>query len=236
MDGKGAPADAFERAVADLAVKSVVAPALLGPRDLEPLRACVGEGAVDYALVLGAFHFINRIADLLHVDSEALPEGARRFEPLRRIGVRMAARLLSRVDLVNRRGLDRDRRVAEVLRLAVEERDQRSKLARDLIARVQHGVEASLPSCREEAEGFHARPADPVDAFAFVGTRYAARTTEAMIAALKERGFDELAILDLAIAVADANQWARTHRLLGLSAGRFYLDAEGGAAALSAGR
>jgi alkylhydroperoxidase family enzyme len=91
---------------------------------------------------------------------------------------------------------------------------------------VHHGVEAALPSRREEAEGFHPRPADPIDAFAFVGTRYAARTTEGMIEALRRDGFDDVAILDLAIAVADANQWARTHRLLGLEAGLFSLAEE----------
>ena len=72
-------------------------------------------------------------------------------------------------------------------------------------------------------ESFHLRPEDPVEAFAFIGTRYAYRTTEAMIAALRERGYDDLGVLDLAIAVADANQWARLHRLLGLAPELFCL-------------
>jgi hypothetical protein len=37
-----------------------------------------------------------------------------------------------------------------------------------------------------------------------------------MVEALRQAGFDDLRILDLAHAVADANQWARVHRLLGL--------------------
>jgi hypothetical protein len=188
------------------------------------------------------------------VDPEALPEGLRRFELLRRLNVRIAARLFRRVDLANRGyGHTYDRAIAEsghaietltgvalgnrlaplrarphgidILRLALEERDRRSSLPRELIARVQRGVEAALPATTEESLGFHARPRDPVDAFVFVGTRYAARTTLAMIDALRASGFDDLGVLDLAIAVADANQWARTHRLLGLDAGLFYLDA-----------
>jgi alkylhydroperoxidase family enzyme len=71
---------------------------------------------------------------------------------------------------------------------------------------------------RDHVKDFHARPADPVEAFAFVGTRYAQRATDAMVDALRGAGFDDLGILDLAIAVADANQWARMRRLLGLPA------------------
>jgi hypothetical protein len=81
---------------------------------------------------------------------------------------------------------------------------------------VQRVVEAALPRSAKDAAGFHARPQDPVDAFAFVGTRYAYRTTPELIAALRRGGHDDLAILDLAIAVADGNQWARLHRLAGL--------------------
>ena len=182
-----------------------------------------------------------------------MPEGLRRFELLRRLNVRIAARLFRRVDLANRAyGRTYDQAIAEsgralevllaaplgnrlaplrarpqgidILRLALEERDRRSSLPRELTARVHSGVEAALPATREEAVGFHARPPDPVDAFVFVGTRYAARTTPAMIDALRASGFDDLGVLDLAIAIADANQWARTHRLLGLDAGLFYLD------------
>jgi hypothetical protein len=223
------------------------------PGDLDGLRALVGAGALDYALVAGAFHFINRIADLLGVDSEALPAPLRRFEALRRATVALGARVLrARVDLRPRRddsnyerevaalgalvGPD-DRMVAartleplrsrpgvvEVLRLAIEERDRRSSLDRATLARVHGIVEGALPAAREDAEGIHVRPSDPVETFAFVGTRYAARTTREMIERLRAAGLDDLAILDLAIAVADANQWARMHRLLGLPAALFSL-------------
>jgi hypothetical protein len=115
-------------------------------------------------------------------------------------------------------------RVLEVLRLALEEHTDRSTLERPALARVQRVVEDALPGERTAAEGFHARPTDPVEAFAFVGTRYARRTTPAMIDALRAAGFDDLGILDLAIAVADANQWARQRRLLGLPAWILHVD------------
>ena len=66
------------------------------------MRAIVGDGALDYALVLAGFHFINRVADLLHVDPEALPTPLRRIAPLRRLSVRAASVLLGRMDLANR--------------------------------------------------------------------------------------------------------------------------------------
>jgi len=213
----------------------------------------VGDGAITYALVAGSFHFINRVADLLHVDSEALPERLRKFEILRRWSVQIAAKMFRRVDLVNRPyGCSFDHAIAnsgaaiesligaplgarleplrarphavEILRLALEERAQRSSLTPTLVARVQRGVEDALPTTREDIDGFHVRPRDPVDAFVFVGTRYAARTTMQMIDSLHKAGFDDLGVLDLAIAVADANQWARTYRLLGLDSRLFYLD------------
>lgn len=228
-------------------------PKRLVGRDLDSLRAAAGDGAVTYALVAGSFHFINRIADLLHVDSEALPKGLRRFELLRRLSVRVAARLFRGVDLANRPygqtyeqaiaqsgpaieaalgrpldgrldGLRKRPHAVDILRLALEERDQRSSLPRTLVARIQQGVEDALPGRIEDAVGFHPRPRDPVDAIVFVGTRYAARTTIEMIDAVRSQGFDDLGVLDLAIAIADANQWARTHRVLGLDPGLFYLD------------
>ena len=57
-----------------------------------------------------------------------------------------------------------------------------------------------------------------------MGTRYAYRTTPDMIEALRQEGFDDIGILDLAIAVAEANQWARIHRLLNLNPKLYYLD------------
>jgi len=198
-------------------------------------------------LVLGVFHFINRIADLLHVDAEALPEPLRRFESLRRLGVQIASRILARGDMQNRpyavgwddarsriapllerhdadalRALAPRPKLVEALQLALEERD-RSSVDRATLARIHRTVEAALPVAATDVEGFHPRPPDPVEAFAFVGTRYAYRATAAMIDALRHAGYDDLGILDLATAVADANQWARTHRLLGLPPDLFYV-------------
>jgi hypothetical protein len=242
----------LERALAALVRQSCEAPARLAPADLAPLRALVGDGALDYALVIGAFHFINRIADCLHVDPEALPAPLRRFELLRRASVRLASLLLGRMDLANRvdatsyeealgrilpvveRHLGRAPgdafaplrarpRFIEALRLAIEERDERSSLDRATLARIHRTVETALPACAGDVEGFHTRPRDPVEAFAFVGTRYAYRITEDTITALRRQGYDDLGVLDLAIAVADANQWARNHRLAGLSPDLFYV-------------
>ena len=231
-----------------------VAPARLTPGDLAPVRAIAGDGALDYVLVLGSFHFINRIADLLGVDPQAVPEALRRFEIVRRIGVRIAARLLARMDLANRayapsyeaalesaaplveRALGRPvgetlaplrprPKMIEVLALALAERDERSTLDRGTLARVQRTVEDALPQSLEDSTGFHARPKDPVEAFAFVGTRYPARTTPVMVEALRQGGWDDVGILDLAIAVADANNWARMHRLLDLAPELLYVTA-----------
>jgi alkylhydroperoxidase family enzyme len=245
VDGTATGETPLERALVDLARKTCTAPARLTPADLEPVRAAAGDDAIDYALVIGAFHFINRIADLLHVDAEALPPSLRRFELLRRLTVRVASTLLARMDLAPRdypssfdqavrsaapvfsRALGRPLagelsavaarpKIVETLALALEERDARSSLERTTLVRVHAAVEAALPAAPADVEGFHHRPTDPVEAFAFVGTRYAYRTTQAMIDALRRAGYDDLGILDLATAVADANQWARLHRLLGL--------------------
>ena len=237
----------------ELTRKATSAPAALCPHDLDPLRALKGDAAVDYVLVLGAFHFINRIADLLEVPSEGLPASLRRVEFLRRGFVRIASRLFSSMDLANRRfdrsyeqemeqvdrlqdaaGCCADRSGYEafrarphglaIVRHALEERDDRSSLDRSVLARVHAVVEEALPSGPDEAFGFHPRPTDPVEAFAFVGTRYASRTTEEMVVALRSAGMVDMEIMDLAIAVADANQWARMSRLLGLDPALFYVN------------
>ena len=107
-------------------------------------------------------------------------------------------------------------RLVEVLRLWLEERDTRSLISRAEVARVYSLAEEALSRGNSEATGFHPRPEGALECFVFVGTRDAARTTPAMIEALRRAGYDNLRILDLAHAVADANQWARVHRLLGL--------------------
>lgn len=217
----------------------------MSPADLVALEKLVGDDAIDFVMVLGGFHHINRVADLLHVDAEALPEGLRRFDFMRRLGVRMGARIMGRMDLENRAyehsfeevvaritpllppklrpaaadlfaGLSERPKVVEAICMALEERLLRSTLAPAVRARVAAACRDALPRGADEATGFHPRPADPLDAFAFVGTRYPARVTAEMVAALRGEGFDDVAILDLAIAVADANLWQRLYRLLDL--------------------
>jgi alkylhydroperoxidase family enzyme len=238
LAGTAPNATPLERALIDLVRRAHETPALLTPSDLDPVRALVGDGALDYVLVLCAFHFINRIADLLAVPPEAIPESLRRFEPLRRVGVRVASMLLGRMDLKNRAyttsfddararleavlgrrvgaavdPLRQRPKLVESIALAVEERDHASSLPRAALGRVQSAVAAALPRSVEEATGFHTRPTDPVEAFAFVGTRYASRIPTEQIVALRHEGFDDSGILDLAVAVADANQWERMYRL-----------------------
>ncbi|MBW1865425.1 MAG: hypothetical protein JRI64_07325 [Deltaproteobacteria bacterium] len=235
--------------------KNFEQPALLEPSDLQPVRKIVGECAIDYTLIIGGFHFINRIADLLDVSPEALPRPLRKFEFLRRLTVRMASFMMARMDLDNRefqtsyedalrdltpvfkQALGKDPgdefesvrprpKLIEVFQLSMEERDVRSSLDHETVARVHRTVEKALPRGIDETEGFHERPGDPVEAFAFVGTRYAYRTSSAMINALRQEGFDDEGIMDLAIAVAEANQWARIHRLLGLKPELFFFQSD----------
>lgn len=243
LAGTAPAATPLERALIPLVCRAHDAPALLSPADLAPLRAAAGDDALDYLLVVAAFHFYNRIADLLGVAPEVLPRALRGVEPLRRLSLRVATLVLRRMDLASRpypttfeeacarleaagstpagaalESLRARPQVVEWLALGVEERAHHGTLDRATLARVHHAVEAALPRDAEEAGGLSARPVDPVEAFAFVGTRYAHRTTAAQIAALRRAGYDDLGILDLAIAVADANQWARLHRLAGLPA------------------
>lgn len=243
---------ALELAIVELARKSVESPRLLSPADLEPLRACVGDGALDYLYVLMSFHFINRIADLLHVPPEAIPERLRGIEPLRKLGVRMAARIIGgSMDLKNRTyesgfseqigairwllaekyranaeaafGAFANRpKVVEAMGLAIESRRRFAEGNPEGAETVRRVVQSGLPGGREEIEGLHGRPGDPVEAFAFVGTRYAQRTTEKMIDALRGAGYDDAGILDLAVAVADGNQWERCWRLAGLERGLYW--------------
>lgn len=248
LAGTIADATPLERALIGLVRRAHEAPAALAREDLAPLRAVAGDGALDYVLVLSTFHFINRIADLLGVPPEALPSALRRFEPLRRLGVRAASLVLRRMDLTSRPYTTsfaevRERlesalarrigeaveplrlrpKLVESIALAVEERDRTCSLDRAVLRRVHGIVERALPRGPEEVRGFHPRPPDAVDAFAFVGTRYPRRITTDQIVALRRTGFDDLAILDLAIAVADANQWARMRRLAGLPPDLFSL-------------
>ncbi len=92
----------IERELIALVRKAFERPALLSPADLQPLREVAGDAALDYTLVLGGFHFINRIADTLGLTTEVFPTSLRRFEPLRRLSVRIASFIIGKMDLVNR--------------------------------------------------------------------------------------------------------------------------------------
>ena len=212
----------------------------------------MGDDVLDYLLVIASFHFVNRIADLLDVPMEGLPQPLRRFEFLRRLTLRIAGVLLAKMDLANREyGLTYDGalinlksksagasemeleselagfkprpKLVEVFQLLLEERDGRSSLDKQLLAKIHAAVEKALPATVIDAQGNHPVPGDPVEAFAFLGTRFAYRTTKQMIDRLRQTGYDDLGILDLAIAVADANFWARIYRLGGLKPELFYL-------------
>ena len=74
LAGKAPDATPVERALIDLVRRAHEAPALLSPADLEPVRAVAGDGALDYLLVLCAFHWITRIA----AKHDALPIGKER--------------------------------------------------------------------------------------------------------------------------------------------------------------
>ena len=54
LDGTARDATALERALVGLVRAAHEAPALLTPRDLAPVRAAAGDGALDYVLVLGS--------------------------------------------------------------------------------------------------------------------------------------------------------------------------------------
>lgn len=110
-------------------------------------------------------------------------------------------------------------KILEVVQLLLEEKANRSSLDGDTLTKVHHTVEKALPENNDDAQGFHELPADPIERFAFMGTRYAYRTTKEMIDRLRKVGYDDTGILDLAIAVADANMWTRIYRLFGLDAG-----------------
>ena len=233
--------------------KAYEQPARLASKDLAPVRELVGDGALDYALVMVSFHFVNRIADLLGIVTEFLPASLRRFEFLRRTSVQLLGIFMKMMDLANRpygntydaevnriaplfqetmgrhpgdefESIRARPKLIEAIRLSLEERDQHSSLDRYVMAKIHHTVEKALPERTADLEGFHTRPDDPVEAFAFVGTRYAHRTTREMINLLREEGIDDLGLLDLAIAIADANQWARLYRLLDLPPELYYLE------------
>ena len=243
----------LERELIALIKKSFEIPARLKPSDLDQMRKIVEDDVLDYLLVIVSFHFVNRIADLLDVPLEGLPKPLRRFGFLRRLTRRVAGVLLAKMDLANREYLltydnaltnlrssltntsemelesalaafKPRPKLVEVFHLLIAERDCRSSLDRKILAKIHAVVEKALPATVIDAQGLHPVPDDPIEAFAFVGTRYAYRTTKRMIDELRQIGYDDPGILDLAIAVADANLWARIYRLVGLKPELFYLN------------
>jgi hypothetical protein len=121
-------------------------------------------------------------------------------------------------------------KLVEVFQMHLEERDIRSSLDRDTVTKIHHTVETTLLDGAGGSEGHHNQSkapydhlGDPVEHYVAVGTRFAYRTTPAMIDALRREGYDDLGLLDLATAVADANKWARTYRLLDLDPNLLYI-------------
>jgi hypothetical protein len=240
----------LETAVVNLARKAQTDPAGLDPSDLHPLRELVGDGALEYVLVLVSFHCITRVADLLGAKPE-MPAPLRRFEPMRRMAMRAAGLWLRTIGMAGRsyltdyeqaqanirpifeqavgrtpsddlKALSPRPQLIETLQLILEEQLERSSLPRSTLVRVHRIVEEQLLTKHDSPESNRLQD-DPIESFVAIGTRNPYRATAAMVDALRETGFDDLAILDLAVAVADANMWARLNRLLELPPEIYYL-------------
>jgi len=229
--------DAGERAIAALVHQSVRAPARLDPASLRPVVAAYGVGgALEIVAVVALFHFVNRVADLVGIRSD-LPLVQPRWRWLRQVGVRLQAIMMRRVmDLSNCPvEIDVSQALAEVETVfgplppgyrAVAEAPNVAGflkvvagvvrgLESTMLERVTRVVAGALPASDNEATGFHPRPADPMDALAFVGTRYAVRTTDAMVDAVRARyGYGDAELTDLFYAIAMRNGLERMHRLL----------------------
>lgn len=227
-------------AMEPLAKKSVWAPASLEPADLRPLLARWGvPGTMELVTVLGSFHFINRIADLVDVDAD-LPMVQRRWRWLRGAGVWLQARMMRLVvDLENRPAdVDADALLDELVHLRGETlpagydayRQAPSAVASlhcttrslpsfdsEMVARVTAAVAAALPADETESTGFHVRPDDPLDALCFVGTRYVVRTTNEMVEAVRRRyGWNDAQLTDLFYVISYRNAVERLDRLLAI--------------------
>lgn len=224
-------------ALVALARKTVFAPARLVPGDLAPVVAAYGQrGALEIVSYVASFHFVNRIADLVGIRSD-LPLVQPRWAWLRHAGVRLQGWAMGRLlDLENRdAGVDAETALAaaeavlgpfppgyrelvkapNVAAFLTTVADVARRLPPDLVARVAPVVAAALPATEDDATGFHARPADPIDALAFVGTRYPARTTDEMIGAIRDRyGFGDPELTDLFYAISMRNAFERMDRLL----------------------
>ena len=225
-------------AMEPLAKKSVRAPAALEPRDLQPLLDRFGvAGTMELVIMLASFHFINRIADLVDVQSE-LPIVQRRWRWLRGAGVRLQGRMMRRlIDLENRPAdVDAAALLADLATIRGEVlapgydalRHAPSAIASlhattrplptmdaETTRRVTETVGTALPANESESTGFHARPTDPLDALAFVGTRYVVRVTDEMVDAVRTRyGWSDAELTDLFFLISYRNAAERLDRLL----------------------
>jgi hypothetical protein len=235
------PPDALgadERALEVLVRKSVRAPATLEPGDLVPLLDAFGTvGTLELVTVLGAFHFVNRIADLVDIPSD-LPLIQRRWRRLRTLGVRLQALGMRRImDLANRPvEVDTGQLMAELeavrgaalpagyasLRHAPNTLASLHAMTRVLptldaamLAHVARIVAEALPANEVEATGFHPRPADALDALAFVGTRYVVRVTDDMVEAVRRQyALGDPELTDVFYAISVRNTMERLDRLL----------------------
>jgi hypothetical protein len=226
-----------ERALATLVHKSVVAPARLEPADLQESVALFGvSGSLEIVAVLAAFHFMNRMADLVGISSNLLIIQPRR-RWLRWVGIRLSGWVLRHVvDLRNQTvEIDTKTALAEAEAVlgplppgyqAIHEASNVAgfllsishvvrQLPPQMLARVTQGVAKALPSSEAEVTGFHPLPTDPLDALVFVGTRYAVRTTDAMVAAIRATyGYRDPELTDLFYTIAMRNSLERMQRLL----------------------
>ncbi len=239
-EGEGIPADldTGERALATLTRRCAVAPAALETGDLKEVQTAFGRrGAVEIGATVAYFHFVNRVGDLVGIQSD-LPIVRPRFAALRRVGIRLHAWMVGRLVGLAPRDLDAEidadaalETVARVLgalppgfqslREAPNAAGFLEILARaastvpaSMREQVRAGVEAALPRGEDDAMGFHTRPEAPTEALVFVGTRYASRTTPTLIEAVRRgTGYGDPELTDLIFAIGFENAWARMRRL-----------------------
>lgn len=221
----------------DLAQKALLAPALLEPGDLAEAVTVYGRrGALELTAILGSFHFINRIADLVGIQSD-LPMVQPRWAWLRRLGVRAQGWAMGRF-------LDMSHQASDIDAVACLEEAQQvlgplpagyaqlteappvaaflttvsavsQRIDPAIFDAVTPAVAAALPHGEDEATGFHESPSDPIEALAFVGTRYPVRTTDAMVDAMRRKtGYGDPEILDLFYSISMRNALERMNRLM----------------------
>jgi len=230
-----------ERAIETLVRKSVRMPGQLAPADLESLFRLFGVGGTfELVGMFGFFHFINRIADLVGIQNDMpLIQPVLRWPRI--LGIRMvawtfrngfnlenqlhdpdAASLLREIEAIRGAPLcpgysgmhEAPGAAASVYALTRVLPSFDPALA----ARVEAAVAQSLPQCEQEWIGFHPRPTDPLDALVFVGTRYAVRTTDAMVDAVRAKyGWDDGELTDVFYLIAVHNTLQRLDRLLATS-------------------